>query len=137
MNHMLASILFVGSVSLPASRSFLSKYIYARSQAGQNDDNIIQLADIDDINQNQLNIKNKNNGSIKRNDSEFSLGLTRSNSFDNIATSLGPLCIFPLCDTGEAIWKVSERVAKCIVILSVAKVLYETSGKSLNGIWKK
>ncbi len=59
---------------------------------------------------------------IKRNESEFSLGLNRSESFENLATSLGPLC-----STGQGVWFICELGFKIFVVVMVGKVMIEMS----------
>lgn len=83
-----------------------------------------------------LSLAVEGGGSLKRNDSEFSLGLNRTESFDNIVDTLGPLCIFPLCDTGEAIFRAGEIIAKSVLLVLLGKTLFEAV-KSGAKIWKK
>ena len=59
---------------------------------------------------------------IKRNESEFSLGLNRSESFENLATSLGPLC-----SAGQGVWFICELGLKVLVVVMVGKVMVELS----------
>ena len=87
----------------------------------------IELSDV--TKKETIVLETEGGGSMKRNDSEFSLGLTRSESFDETVNTLGPLCIFPLCDTGEALWGIGEYTAKIFFAVIVCKAAFDVTGR--------
>ena len=64
---------------------------------------------------------------IVRNDSEYSLGLNRSESFENLVTSIGPLC-----SSGQAIWLFTQYSLKGLAIVMIGKLLVDLSAPSNN-----
>ena len=60
---------------------------------------------------------------IPRNDSEFSLGLNRSESFENLATTLGPMC-----STGQGLWLAGDYLLRGFVFIMIGKALLDLSG---------
>jgi hypothetical protein len=129
--------LFVGSIS---SARLWTELFGVRTSPGAEgkEKKIIDIVSLSDVKSSTGTVlETDNGGSMKRNDSEFSLGLTRSNSFDATVSTLGPLCIFPLCDAGEAVWGAGEYAAKFIFVLLIAKTVFEASGGSLQTYLKK
>ena len=121
-------------MAIPISFQFIAPLLSARTQG----------APIDEASLHGLSVskagnvlETENGGSLKRNDSEFSLGLNRSESFDNMVSTLGPLCIFPLCDTGEAIWNAGEYTAKIVLAALIAKTIYEATNSMAPNLLKR
>lgn len=125
---LIGGALFVGSITLQFTSSAVSELFGSSKKSPRSreeNENLIDLSVMKDKAGTVL--ETESGASMKRNDSEFSLGLTRSSSFDETVSTLGPLCIFPLCDAGEAIWSAGEYGAKVILAVIVAKALYETN----------
>lgn len=126
--------MFAGSMAVPISIHFVAPLSCTRGQATTIDE--ASLRDLPVVKTGDV-LETENGGSLKRNDSEFSLGLTRSESFDNIVSTLGPLCIFPLCDTGEALWGAGEYAAKIVLAALVAKTIYEATNSMAPNLLKR
>lgn len=126
---LLGASLFGVSILANSTSNYLSKRFWPQKPDKSEDG--ISLATI-----RQSSLQPEAKGSLKRNDSEFSLGLNRTESFDNIVDTLGPLCIFPLCDTGEAIWGAGEYVAKIIIGLVLVRTAFQASGRAIPQNWK-
>lgn len=118
--------LFLLSISSPylysKIKEYINEYNYRSPLLSDFENNIIypitELSDENDENRNENN-ENENNESnkIKRNDSEFSLGLSRSKSFNDIGqTNFNSLGI---CTTGKITYEIIKYFGSAIIIMGI------------------
>ncbi len=113
----LAPSLFVATSFCTVSRQVYLKKYFCHSRA--------IYSDIDDVKTppNKVIVENP----IVRNDSEYSLGLNRSESFENLVTSIGPLC-----SSGKMIWMLLQFSLKGLTVIAIGRILVSLSIESNN-----